>query len=140
MEPYILVVDDHADGREMLSEYLAFSGFAVATAADGGEALELAFKRLPAMILMDLTMPGMDGWEATRRLKADARTKDAIVIAVTANAMSFDEAKARAAGCDGFVPKPYDLAILAETVKRFMNQRAATREDSPVANRSVAES
>jgi two-component system cell cycle response regulator DivK len=136
VEPYILVVDDHADGREMLSEYLAFSGFAVATAADGAEALEFAFKRPPAIILMDLTMPVMDGWEATRRLKADTRTKHVPVIAVTANAMGVDEVKARAAGCDGFVAKPYDLTVLGETVERFMKKTAAGRNSSPVSKRA----
>lgn len=125
MEPYILVVDDDADGREMLSEYLAFGGFDVTTAANGEAALELALRRPPTIILMDLTMPGMGGWEATRRLKADTRTKEITVIAVTANVMEGDEAKAIAVGCDAFVAKPYELIAVGKMVDRFMTDRNA---------------
>lgn len=118
--PYILIVDDYPDGREMLAEYLAFRGMAAVTADDGEGALEATRKRPPAIVLMDLTMPGLDGWEATRKLKADPLTKDVIVIALTANALAPDEGMARQAGCDGFVPKPYDLKALGDALERIM--------------------
>lgn len=104
----------------MLSEYLEFRGFAVAGASDGAEALRMAFTRTPAVVLMDLTMPGLDGWEATRRLKADPRTKDVIVIAVTANALAPEEGNARAAGADAFLVKPYDLAVLGDAIDKLI--------------------
>jgi CheY-like chemotaxis protein len=120
-EPYILIVDDFPDGREMLAEYLAFRGMAAVTSCDGEEALEVARKRPPAVVLMDLTMPGMGGWEATRQLKADPVTRDAIVIALTAHALAPDEGMARQAGCDGFVAKPYDLAELGNALERLLS-------------------
>jgi two-component system cell cycle response regulator DivK len=114
----LLIVDDFRDGREMLCEYLRFSGFHVTEAVDGSQALEVALKKRPRIVLMDLTMPGMDGWEATRRLKADPRTKDIIVIALTANVLHGEEERARAAGCDGFIPKPFELSAVAATLRR----------------------
>ena len=81
--PLILVVDDYQDAREMYAEYLQFSGFRVAEARNGNEAVEQAFALLPDLILMDLSLPGMDGWEATRVLKADQRTKQIPVVALT---------------------------------------------------------
>jgi CheY-like chemotaxis protein len=121
-EPYVLIVDDFPDGREMLAEYLAFRGMTAVTSCDGADALSVARERPPAVVLMDLTMPGMDGWEATRQLKADPRTKDAIVIALTAHALAPDEGTARRAGCDGFVAKPYDLAALGDALERLLAQ------------------
>lgn len=116
MDPYVLIVDDFPDGRDMLAEYLTFRGFAVETANDGVEAIAIATSRPPAVILLDLTMPGMDGWSAARKLKSDIRTEPCIVIAVTANAMSLDDEKARAAGCDAFIAKPFDLTALGDAV------------------------
>ena len=128
----LLVVDDFQDGREMLSEYLRFHGFDVTEAVDGAAAVEIAQAIQPRVVLMDLTMPGTDGWEATRRLKADSRTRDIIVIAVTANALQGDEERARAAGCDGYIAKPFDLYTLAErlreVLKRGPSALAATSE------------
>lgn len=121
MDPYVLIVDDFPDGRDMLAEYLTFRGFAVETANDGREAIAIATSRPPAVILLDLTMPGMDGWSAARQLKSDIRTEACIVIAVTANALSLDDAKARAAGCDGFVAKPFDLTALGDAVANLMS-------------------
>ena len=120
MEPYVLVVDDFPDGADMLAEYLRFRGLQVVTATDGAEAIEIAIAQPPKLILMDLTMPGIDGWEATRRLKAHPQTKDVLVIAVTANAFAHDEAKARAAGVDGFVVKPLDIKTLGDNVTAIM--------------------
>jgi two-component system, cell cycle response regulator DivK len=117
---YVLVVDDYPDAREMLATYLAFRGFAVATADDGASAIRKALTERPGLILMDLSMPGVDGWEATRRLRADARTKDVPIIAVTAHAGPDSEAKAREAGVDGFIAKPFDLDALANVVEDFV--------------------
>jgi two-component system cell cycle response regulator DivK len=114
--PYILVVDDSLDGREMLAEYLSFRGLEVVTAGDGETAIQQAQSRRPALILMDLQMPGITGWEATRRLKAHADTKDIIIVALTAHAMTPDEGIARQAGCDAFVPKPFDIKAVGDAV------------------------
>jgi two-component system cell cycle response regulator DivK len=127
----LLIVDDFSDGREMLSEYLQFSGFHVVEAVDGAEAIDVASKVQPRIILMDLTMPGLDGWEATRRLKADPRTKDIIILAVTANVLKGEEERARAAGCDGFIAKPFDLHALAETLRRVARAGASALPGPP---------
>ena len=117
-QPLILVVDDFQDNREMYAEYLSFSGFRVAEAATGLEALDKAFELLPDLILMDLSLPGIDGWEATRRLKADPVLKTIPVIALTAYAMREDEARARAAGCDDYLSKPVDEAALFRKIRQ----------------------
>ena len=123
--PSVLVVDDFPDGREMVAEYLAFRGFTVIQASTGAEAIELARKHRPRLILMDLGMPGLDGWETTRQLKADARTKGSVIIALTAHALASQHATAISAGCDEVIAKPFDLATLAETVDRIVNGNAA---------------
>lgn len=115
-KPYILVVDDSSDGREMLAEYLTFRGFSVVEAANGETAIDLVHKRRPAVILMDLQMPGIGGWDATRQLKANPATKDIIVIALTAHALAPDEGIARQAGCDAFIAKPYDITAVADAL------------------------
>ena len=115
-KPYILVVDDSSDGREMLAEYLTFRGFSVVEAANGETAIELVHKRRPAVILMDLQMPGIGGWDATRQIKANPATKDIIVIAVTARALAPEEGIARQAGCDAFIAKPFDIMALGDAV------------------------
>lgn len=102
----ILLVDDFVDNREMYALYLNHSGFEVAEAANGHEALQQAFSLLPDLIVMDLSLPGLDGWEATRRLKDDARTRHIPVLALTSHALEGFSEGARAAGCDGFVTKP----------------------------------
>src|SRR5205807_9357571 len=86
--PRVLVVDDYPDAREMYTEYLEFSGFEVVQASNGAEALERAIDTIPDIILMDLSLPVMDGWEATRRLKADRRTWDIPVVALTGHALA----------------------------------------------------
>ncbi|HYM22888.1 MAG TPA: response regulator [Vicinamibacterales bacterium] len=127
---YVLIVDDFTDGREMVEEYLAFRGLEVKTASDGAGALQLAARRPPAVVLMDLTMPGVDGWEATRRLKADPRMRDTIVIAFTANALVHDKAKALGAGADAFIVKPYDLAALGDMVIAVLHGGRAALDGS----------
>jgi len=120
MQPYVLIVDDFEDGREMLAEYLTFRGLRVVTATNGAEALAIVRRDPPAIVLMDLSMSPMDGWEATRHLKADPQTQDVIVVAVTAHALSHDEGKARQSGADAFVPKPFDLTALGDAIQRVM--------------------
>jgi two-component system cell cycle response regulator DivK len=118
--PYVLVVDDSQDGREMLTEYLQFRGFNVIASPDGETALTQAFASPPAIILMDLQMPGITGWDATRRLKAHPATKSVVVIALTAHAMAPDEGIARQAGCDAFIPKPFDISRVGDLVEAVL--------------------
>ena len=119
--PLILVVDDYQDAREMYAEYLQFSGFRVAEARNGNEAVEQAFALLPDLILMDLSLPGMDGWEATRVLKADEATKHIPIVALTGHALAGASEGARKAGCDSFVTKPCLPDDLVVEVKRMVN-------------------
>jgi two-component system, cell cycle response regulator DivK len=121
--PLILVVDDYQDAREMYMEYLEFSGFRVAEARNGNEALQQAFSLKPDLILMDLSLPGMDGWEATRRLKADESTRDIPVVALTGHALAGASEGARRAGCDSFVTKPCLPDDLVVEVRRMLNQK-----------------
>jgi CheY-like chemotaxis protein len=118
--PPIVVVDDDRDAREMLSEYLAFCGFAVHQAQDGREAIDVAERVRPAVVLMDLMMPRMDGWEATRRLKTGARTRAIAIVAVSACTHPTEQDRARRVGCDEFVCKPVDLESLAQLVNRLL--------------------
>jgi two-component system, cell cycle response regulator DivK len=121
--PLVLVVDDVDHGREIFAEYLEFRGFRVATAADGLEALEKAFELRPDVILMDLSLPGIDGWEATRRLKADERTQDIPIIALTAHALASAHEKAREVGCNAVVTKPCLPKDLEQEVRRQLETR-----------------
>lgn len=105
-QPLILVVDDFDDGREMYAAYLRFAGFRVEEAADGNEALAKSFELHPDLILMDLSLPGIDGWEATRLLKNDERTANTPVVALTGHALDGHSQRARDAGCDDFITKP----------------------------------
>jgi two-component system, cell cycle response regulator DivK len=124
-KPLVLVVDDYADAREMYAEYLEFSGFRVAEAKNGAEALDKAFELTPDVILMDLSLPVMDGWEATRRLKADERTRGIPVVALTGHALSGHSNGARDAGCDAFVTKPCLPDALVQEVKKQLAARVA---------------
>jgi two-component system, cell cycle response regulator DivK len=126
----VLVVDDSTDGREMLSEYLRFRGFLVSEAADGQQAIDLALRDVPAIILMDLSMPGISGAEATRRIKAHPLTRHIPIIAVTAQAFVHQQANAREAGCDGLVVKPFDLVLLADALDRIIEHGVAAWNDS----------
>jgi len=122
--PLVLVVDDGAHGREIFAEYLEFRGFRVATAADGLEALDKAFELLPDVILMDLSLPQLDGWEATKRLKSDDRTRTIPIIALTAHALASAHDKAMAAGCDSVVTKPCIPRDLEAEVRRQLAARS----------------
>ncbi len=104
--PLVLVVDDFEDNRAMYVEYLQFHGFRVAEAVNGADAVKRAIEILPDLVVMDLSLPVMDGWEATRRLRADPKTRDVLVIALTGHAEAAHAKKALDAGCDAFVAKP----------------------------------
>jgi len=118
--PLVLVVDDFQDNREMFAEYLALSGFRVAQAVNGREALERAFALLPDVILMDLSLPELDGWEATRRLKRDPRTHHIPVVALTGHVLADHAREAREAGCDGFLAKPCLPEVLVIELRRVL--------------------
>jgi CheY-like chemotaxis protein len=105
----ILLVEDNEMNRDMLSRRLQRRGHEVLTAVDGESGLALTRSEAPALILMDMSLPGIDGWDATRQLKADPATRAIPVIALTAHAMAGDREKALAAGCDDFDTKPIDL-------------------------------
>jgi two-component system cell cycle response regulator DivK len=120
--PLILVVDDYADNREMYSAYLRFQGLDVVEAANGTEALEHAFEHKPDLVVMDLSLPGVDGWQATRLLKADARTKHIPVIAVTGHALAGAPERAAEAGCDGFLTKPCLPEDLLREIQRMLER------------------
>ena len=121
----VLVVDDYADAREMYSEYLQFSGFDVVEATNGREALQRAVEDQPDIILMDLSLPVMDGWEATRRLKADDRTAAIPVVALTGHALAGISEGAMKAGCDAFVTKPCLPEDLVREIRKVLDSPAA---------------
>ena len=118
--PRVLVADDNALTLELVSFVLGAADFVVDTAPDATTALERIHSHVPALILMDIQMPGMDGLELTRRLKADPATAGIVIVAFTAYAMKGDEARMRAAGCDGYLSKPIDVARFAEQVRAFL--------------------
>jgi CheY-like chemotaxis protein len=120
--PKLLLVEDNEMNRDMLSRRLARKGFDVVCAVDGQQGLDLAREEKPDLILMDMSLPVLDGWEATRRLKADADLSALPVIALTAHAMASDEQKARAAGCDDFDTKPIELPRLIERIQALLGQ------------------
>ena len=104
--PLVLIAEDFEDARELYRDYLEFSGFAVETAANGREAIDRAVALQPDVILMDASMPVLDGWQATKELKASPATKHIPVLALTAHAFEDAKKAAKAVGCDGFVTKP----------------------------------
>lgn len=118
--PKILLVEDNELNRDMLSRRLQRRGYDVIIAVDGAEGIEKAHAELPAIILMDMSLPKVDGWEATRRLKAEDDTKHIPVIALTAHAMRGDREKAMEAGCDDYDTKPVDLPRLLEKIKKLV--------------------
>ena len=119
-EPYVLLVEDDAANRGLASRILTTCGYAHGTAVDGQDALDKAVERKPDLILMDLSMPGMDGWEATRRLRGNPENATIRIIALTAHAMRGDREKAIAAGCDDVLTKPYRPSELIEAIERVL--------------------
>jgi CheY-like chemotaxis protein len=118
----ILLVEDNEDNRDMLSRRLIRKGFDVAMAVDGLEAVIRAAE-LPDLILMDMSLPGIDGWEATRRIKSDPVTSAIPIIALTAHAMADDRERALAAGCDDYDTKPIDLPRLLEKINAQLSPK-----------------
>ena len=116
----ILLVEDNEMNRDMLSRRLERKGFDVVMAVDGQAGVEMASSASPDLILMDLSLPVIDGWEATRRIKADVTTQKIPVIALTAHAMTGDEQKAIEAGCDDYDTKPVDLKRLLGKIENFL--------------------
>jgi CheY-like chemotaxis protein len=116
----ILVVEDVEYNRDLLVQLLE-EDFEILTASDGAAGIEAAVRDRPDLILMDLSLPGVDGWEATRRLKARPETEAIPVVALTAHAMQGDEDKARACGCDDYLTKPIDEDQLFATLERFLD-------------------
>jgi two-component system, cell cycle response regulator DivK len=122
----ILLVEDNEMNRDMLSRRLERKGHSVTMAFDGAEGLHKARSDAPDLILMDMSLPVMDGWEATRQLKADETTRRIPVIALTAHAMSSDEQKARESGCDDFDTKPIELPRLLDKIEALLQPRASS--------------
>jgi len=116
----ILIVDDNALNLKLARMVLAGEGYEIRTAADAQEALAVLRSFRPRVILMDLQMPGLDGFELTRRLKSDPATRGISVVAITAYAMKGDEERAREAGCDGYVTKPIDTRALPGVIARHL--------------------
>lgn len=118
----LLLVEDNEMNRDMLSRRLLRRGFEVSVAVDGQEGIDMVRAELPDLVLMDMSLPIMDGWEATRQLKADARTAAIPVIALTAHAMAGDREKALEAGCDDYDTKPIELPRLLEKIAALLGE------------------
>jgi CheY-like chemotaxis protein len=119
----ILIVDDNATNLKLVAYLMRANGYTVDTALDAESAIVAIRNNHPDVILMDIQLPGIDGLELTRRLKADPATRDIVIIAVTAYAMKGDQAKAQAAGCDDYITKPIDTRALPETIARHLARR-----------------
>ena len=121
--PNILVVEDNQDNREMVVKVLKFNGYQVVEAVDGEEAIEKAKAEDPDLILLDIFLPKMDGYEATRRLKGDTSLRNIPIIALTAHAMKGSMEEALAVGCDGYISKPIDVRELPKQIQHFLKPR-----------------
>jgi len=121
--PKILVVEDNQDNREMVVKVLKFNGYQVVEAVDGEEAIEKAKAEDPDLILLDIFLPKMDGYEATRRLKGDTSLRNIPIIALTAHAMKGSMEEALAVGCDGYISKPIDVRELPKQIQHFLKPR-----------------
>jgi two-component system, cell cycle response regulator DivK len=128
--PTILIVDDFDDNRQMYAEFLAYAGFQVVEASNGVEAIERAIATVPDVIVMDLSLPVLDGWEATRRLKSEPKTRHIPVVALTGHALEGHSAGAREAGCDAFLVKPCLPEKLLDMVHGIL-AKAAARSSVP---------
>jgi two-component system cell cycle response regulator DivK len=135
-QPLVLVVEDYQDAREMYAAYLQFSGFEVAEAGNGIEAIEKTLELLPDIVLMDLALPRMDGWEATRRLKNDERTRHIPIVALTGHALAGHAEGAREAGCDAFVTKPCLPDALVAEIKRLLEQHRGKSDNEQDSGRA----
>jgi len=120
MSKRILMVEDTEDNRQILRDLFAATDYELIEAADGAQGLAMARAHKPDLILMDIQLPVLDGYETTRRIKADPELRDIPVIAVTSYALSGDETKARAAGCDAYITKPFSPRLLLAKVREFL--------------------
>ncbi len=120
MSKRILVIEDHEDNRRILRDLLSSAGFDVVEATTGEEGVSLAETQRPDLILMDIQLPGLDGYEATRRIKANPPLHQIPIIAVTSYALSGDDVKAREAGCDAYVTKPFSPRALLAKVREYL--------------------
>lgn len=123
--PKILLVEDNEMNRDMLSRRLQRKGYEIVMAFDGGKGVEMSKTEKPDLILMDMSLPVLDGWEATRRIKADPETKPIPVIALTAHAMAGDRDKALEAGCEDYDTKPIELPRLLEKIETLLKKGAS---------------
>ncbi len=119
----VLLVEDNEMNRDMLARRLARKGYSVSVALDGAQGLELAAEMAPDLILMDMSLPVLDGWEASRRLKADPALRGIPILALTAHAMSDDRTKALEAGCDEYDTKPVEFSRLLEKMEGLLRKR-----------------
>jgi CheY-like chemotaxis protein len=119
----VLLVEDNEMNRDMLARRLARKGYSVTVALDGAQGLELAAEMAPDLILMDMSLPVLDGWEASRRLKADPALRGIPILALTAHAMSDDRTKALEAGCDEYDTKPVEFSRLLEKMETLLRKR-----------------
>jgi two-component system cell cycle response regulator DivK len=117
----VLVVEDDEDNRRIVTKILSLDGYEIAEAVDGAEALVMAREWHPDLILLDLGLPGLNGWEVERQIKADAALRAIPTIALTAFAMRGDEEQARAAGCDDYLPKPARPAEIRQIVSKYLD-------------------
>ena len=121
--PKILLIEDNEMNRDMLSRRLARKGFHVMVAEDGRKGLELTRTEKPDLVLMDMNLPEIDGWNATKTMKQDEGVKHIPVIALTSHAMAGDKERAFAAGCDDYEPKPIDFSALLSKIHRFLPEQ-----------------
>jgi two-component system, cell cycle response regulator DivK len=121
MSKRILVVEDQEDNRQIIRDMLSATDYEIMEAESGEQALAAMATQRPDLILMDIQLPGMDGYEATRRIKADPALRSIPIIAVTSYALSGEEQKARAAGCDEYVPKPYSPRQLLAKIRQYLS-------------------
>ncbi|HEU0011516.1 MAG TPA: response regulator [Verrucomicrobiae bacterium] len=122
----LLLVEDNEMNRDMLSRRLERKGYAVTIAVNGQQAVDMAAVDAPALILMDMSLPVLDGWEATRRIKANVATRNIPIIALTAHAMQGDEQKAKEAGCDDYDTKPVELPRLLAKIEALLSHAPPT--------------
>ena len=127
--PKVLLVEDNEEGRDGLVRYLRRKGYQALVAIDGRQAVDVARAAVPDLILMDMSLPVLDGWEATRQLKAAPETCAIPVIALTAHAMAGDREKAMEAGCDDYDTKPVELARLLAKIESLLRKKAAPGRD-----------
>ena len=123
--PKILLIEDNEMNRDMLSRRLQRKGYKVVSVGSGEQGLSLAGQEMPDLILMDITLPGMDGWEAARLLRADEKTRHIPIIALTARALMTDQAKAFEVGCNDYDTKPVDFARLTEKIENLLVEKKA---------------